>query len=48
MLGRSGLNRSLRMLWSSMLKSESLVVVVHGLVHWVRMPISRMYLPTVR
>lgn len=27
---------------------ESLVVVVHGLVHWARMPISRMYLPTVR
>ena len=33
---------------SSVLKSESLVVVVKGLIHWALIPISRIYLPTVR
>lgn len=31
--GRSGLNCSLSMLWSSLLKSESFVVAIHGFDH---------------
>ena len=46
--GRSELNCSLSMLWSSLLKSESFVVAIHGFDHLALMPISRMYLPTVR
>ena len=31
-----------------LLKSESLVVIVHGFAHWALMPICFMYCPTVR
>ncbi len=45
--GRSGLNCSSRIFCNSLLKSESLVVTVHGRIHWALMPICFMYLPTV-
>lgn len=46
--GHSGLNCSSRIFFNSLMKSESSVVIVHGLTHWVLMPICFIHLPTVR
>ena len=44
---RQGLNCSSRIFCNSVLKSESFVVMVHRLLHWARIPIWRIYVPTV-